>query len=317
MVKIYEKENDIFCEASGNNQNRLHLGFHYPRSLITRTQSIFGFNNFIKEYPNLSKKIKNNIYAIASDANNITDFGTYVQIMKSTNLKFKLLNPKKYKLFNVEGALSCKERMINSEKAKIFFKNKLYRNLVLNSEIKKIAKQKKKYVINNSSYDFVINCTWQQLKGFSNWNFNYEACLTFLYKPKFKNLPSITIMDGPFYTLYEWNKEFFNLYSVKSSILISTKNLVLAKKKIAQLDTKKKFLIRKKAEQGFEKFFPEFKKKFKFYGYLKTLKTIQNMQTHNRNVQVQEKNKFIDVLSGKIDHITIASKEVLKCVKKY
>jgi len=142
LVKIYEKENDIFCEASGNNQNRLHLGFHYPRSLITRTQSIFGFNNFIKEYPNLSKKIKNNIYAIASDANNITDFGTYVQIMKSTNLKFKLLNPKKYKLFNVEGALSCKERMINSEKAKIFFKNKLYRNLVLNSEIKKIAKKK-------------------------------------------------------------------------------------------------------------------------------------------------------------------------------
>jgi L-2-hydroxyglutarate oxidase LhgO len=36
-VKIYEERNDIFCGASGNNQNRLHLGFHYPRSLITRT----------------------------------------------------------------------------------------------------------------------------------------------------------------------------------------------------------------------------------------------------------------------------------------
>ena len=73
-----------------------------------------------------------------------------------------------------------------------------------------------------------------------------SSLLVFLYKPKFKNLPSITIMDGPFYPLYEWNKEFFNLYSVKDSKIITTKNLVLAKKKIAQLDTKKKFLLRKK-----------------------------------------------------------------------
>ena len=50
---------------------------------------------------------------------------------------------------------------------------------------------------------------------------------------------------------------------------------------------------------------------------LETIKTLENLQTHSRNVQVQENNKFIDVLSGKIDHITIASNEVLKCIKKY
>lgn len=31
-VRIFERENEIFNNASGNNQNRLHLGFHYPRS---------------------------------------------------------------------------------------------------------------------------------------------------------------------------------------------------------------------------------------------------------------------------------------------
>ena len=31
-VNIYEKNNDLLTEAGKNNQYRLHLGFHYPRS---------------------------------------------------------------------------------------------------------------------------------------------------------------------------------------------------------------------------------------------------------------------------------------------
>ena len=32
-VSVYEANNDILSGASANNQNRLHLGFHYPRDL--------------------------------------------------------------------------------------------------------------------------------------------------------------------------------------------------------------------------------------------------------------------------------------------
>ena len=35
-ISIFEKEDDIFKNGSGNNTNRLHLGFHYPRSKKTR-----------------------------------------------------------------------------------------------------------------------------------------------------------------------------------------------------------------------------------------------------------------------------------------
>ena len=31
-VKIFEKEKDILMGASGKNQFRCHLGFHYPRA---------------------------------------------------------------------------------------------------------------------------------------------------------------------------------------------------------------------------------------------------------------------------------------------
>ena len=58
-VKIFESKKKIFLGMSGYNTNRLHMGYHYPRSLITRKQSINGYNKFIKEYPNLYKKITN------------------------------------------------------------------------------------------------------------------------------------------------------------------------------------------------------------------------------------------------------------------
>jgi hypothetical protein len=71
--------------ASGNNQNRLHLGFHYPRSYKTRIQSIKGFNEFVKKYPKFSNKIEKNLYFIANHNKNITDFDTYKSIMKSSD----------------------------------------------------------------------------------------------------------------------------------------------------------------------------------------------------------------------------------------
>ena len=46
----------------------------------------------------------------------------------------------------------------------------------------------------------------------------------FLYKQKKTiNEDCLTIMDGPFFTLYKWNRSFYNLYSVKK-ILDSKKN---------------------------------------------------------------------------------------------
>ena len=58
-IKVFEKQKDIFLGASGNNQNRLHLGYHYPRSYVTREQSRNCFDKFKKFYPQLiNKKIK-------------------------------------------------------------------------------------------------------------------------------------------------------------------------------------------------------------------------------------------------------------------
>ena len=89
-VKIFEKNKNIFSGMSGNNSNRLHKGFHYPRSYETRDQCRKSFNAFKKVYPTLSKKINKNIIGIHK--NSIIDFETYKQILKQTNLDFGIYN---------------------------------------------------------------------------------------------------------------------------------------------------------------------------------------------------------------------------------
>ena len=315
-VVIYEKEKDIFLGASGANQNRLHLGFHYPRSFVTREQSKKGYKLFIKTYPDLSKKVNKNIYAIAKDKKNIIDFKSYLEIIKSSKLFFKKTDPKKIGLKNIEGAIVCKERLIDLDAAKKFFKKKLNNKIIFKTEIKKIQKNGNYYIIKKKKYDYVINCSWQQFKPNPEWELSYEPCLTFLYKPKYKNLPSLTIMDGPFYTLYEWKKGLFNLYSVLDSRIVTTKNLIYAKKILNNLNIANQKMIKTKVENKFNNFYPNFRKNFKFSGYLKSLRTIENTQTHNRELKIKCKNNFIDVLSGKIDHIHLAEKKIFKCLKK-
>ena len=63
-VEIFEKNKNLIAEAGKNNQYRLHLGFHYPRSLETIKQTQKGSKIFINEFKKFISKPKRNIYLI-------------------------------------------------------------------------------------------------------------------------------------------------------------------------------------------------------------------------------------------------------------
>jgi len=56
-VSIYEKNNSFFQGTSYNNQNRLHLGYHYARSFKTRELCKNTFERFINDYSFLVKNV--------------------------------------------------------------------------------------------------------------------------------------------------------------------------------------------------------------------------------------------------------------------
>ncbi len=316
-IQIFEKGKDIFENASGNNTNRLHLGFHYPRSIKTRKMSSDGYKKFMKQYPNLSIKLQENIYAIADDSKNKTSSNTFKNSMIKSKLKFKEYEVSKTDLKNVIKTFNTNERQIDHYKAKNFFLSKLKKNIFLKHNIKKISKVDKQYKVNNQLFDYVINCTGQQSFELNNLNLTYEHCVISLYKSKKKNHKSYTIMDGPYYTLIRWNKNMFVLYSVKNSRLLISKNYKKVEKSYLNFKTKDEKKIKENLVKGFFKFYPNFKNNFKFVKNLHMIRTIIKNKKDARICLVKSKNNFINVVSGKIDHIFYAFDEVLKCIKTY
>lgn len=316
-VLVYEKEKEIFYGASGNNQNRLHLGFHYPRSFLTRKQSKEGFKLFKKKYPSFSSKIKNNLYAISKRTETIIDFETYLQILKSSGLSYKRLDQNKYGIKNISGLIKCDEEFINTERAKIFFLKKLKNKIKFNFEVKNYKKINDKFLIGEHKFDFLINCTWQQLLPQKKWDLSYELCISALYKKKTKNLEAITIMDGPFYTLYPYRKNISNLYSVKHSRYKTSFKFDLINKKLKNIKNSDLTKIRYTIEKEFIEYYPNFKKEYKFVNFLKTCRTLVNKKNDSRDYKLIYKNGIFNVLSGKIDHIFLASNDIKKCIKNF
>ena len=125
-VNIFEKNSDILGEASGNNQFRLHLGFHYARHNRTRIQSRDGYARFTERYPTLSKPISNNLYVVPK-YDSLVDFDTYRLIMFSSGIHFQELRKNEWPeyLKDVDGVLKVDEHVLLIEEARKHFKQKL------------------------------------------------------------------------------------------------------------------------------------------------------------------------------------------------
>ena len=48
-ITIIDEKHDIFEGSSSNNQNRLHLGFHYPKCDITKNKCKLYYTKFLNK----------------------------------------------------------------------------------------------------------------------------------------------------------------------------------------------------------------------------------------------------------------------------
>src|SRR3990167_7772307 len=100
-VAIIEKESDIFQKASSINQARVHGGYHYPRSFMTATRSLFNYGRFIHNFREAIVDDIEHVYAIAKygSKTNVKQFynmfkriGAPIQHASNILIK-KLFNP--------------------------------------------------------------------------------------------------------------------------------------------------------------------------------------------------------------------------------
>ncbi|MEZ9259975.1 FAD-dependent oxidoreductase [Vibrio splendidus] len=313
-VTIFEKSNSSISGASKKNQNRLHLGFHYPRCHQTRMQSKEGFNWFIEHYEHLTRKINRNYYAVSSN-DSLIDFDTFKIIMNGSGLDFKeKVKPNTF--LNISNVIECDERVIRNDLASNYFNNILKDNIIFNTYVD-LNNEDVIEALNNK-YDYIIDCSWGTARKIEGLSYFYEPCIYFYYRKKSKEEEfALTIMDGKHYSLYPYYDDIYTLTSVEHTPLGQYDHINDALVKMAgcknnnKLTREKQYLF----EKEFSTFYPEFLECFEFVSCEFSLKTKIHSATDFRGCIVQKADQIISVFSGKIDTLHIAEKAIFEAIE--
>jgi hypothetical protein len=306
-VSLYEKNQNLFQETSYNNQNRLHLGYHYARSFKTRELCKNTFDRFLSEYSFLVKDVPNNWYCIES-SKSIVDYGTYLQIFKG-NDHYEVPNIFK----NVEGVLNTNEKQIDFEAAYEFFNYELG-SLHIQSEI---SKQELKSL--SKRYDLVIDCTNNHLEHKHKTNSFFETTVSYLYK-KIKPTPfdAITMVDGDFFSIYPYKDDLYTVTDVKHTPIKRFKSSKPIKK-YNEAIKKNNFLLNnsKEIEKKILKYYPEFLDTFKYNGYFLSTKSKIISGSDHRYPIIVPKNNIIHCFTGKIQGIYIIEDYITSYINNF
>ena len=303
-VTIIEKNNNIFDNSSYYNQNRLHLGYHYCRNYNTRKLCKQKYERFLEKYQLLVDDIDKNYYVISN--NSILDYQTFINIYNYEKYDFEILE--NIYLDNIDGnIIDVKEKIINSEKAKSYFKEEL-KNItqIFNTKVANYTKLDNKIMVeteNKDIYecDILLDCTYNQL-GLSKKKYIYENTISLLFEKKKESfLNALTIMDGEFSSLYPRDilNNIYTLTDVENTPLIKS----ICYKDIENYQITENIIlnVKEKMIKKIELYYPDFQDNFQYKGYFLSKKTKMLSFSDSRDITVEEIEKnVLTVNCGKI-----------------
>ena len=304
-VSVFEKEKDILMGASGKNQFRCHMGYHYPRSYETIEECKKSFEDFNRYFSKCYIR-SNNYYAI-SKKNSLTDFETYLKVLKKNKLKFKICNHELIKKNKIDGIIKVDEKLININSVKKEFK-KLVKNLGIKIYLNKTIIVDEEF-LNKSDYVFL--CTYDNnnnnLKSFNTNKkaYYYQLVEKILIKPpQAYRQNSFVILDGPFMCIDPYYKTNLSvLGSVKDSVIMSkkgkyhnfVKNYKNLNSKYQQYLPKLKF---EKIKSKFQNYFHGFENTKYHKSFIVVRCTKKNKNDERITELISDKN-LINIFSGK------------------
>jgi hypothetical protein len=236
-IDLVEAAGDIMQLASRVNHNRIHLGYHYLRSIQTAEQSIEGLLSFLFNYGKAVVHQLPNYYAIAKKGSKTTP-AEFLTFCDNVGIGYDNEFPDK-KFLNremIEDCFKVPEPVWDYEKLKKIILSNLRQakvNLLLNTSctgLKQLPDQTFEAHFNCSvkQYDVVINTTYSNINKINQYLGVPQKQLLFenVIIPVFKYASGpigLTVMDGPFCSVMPRGnvKNEFLLYNVKESVVQS------------------------------------------------------------------------------------------------
>ncbi len=236
-VIVLEQENEAFSRATYINQARIHMGYHYPRSISTAMKSAHYFQRFVEDYSFCIHSEFSQIYATSSHFS-WTDAKEFRKFCADASIPcLDMPVARFFKAGVCDGAFLTKEYTYDAQILKDYFLQELesYSNvtLLMGHDIQRIIKGSQVYEVISSfegketCYEapFVLNATYasvnqvlQKIEGATPelFGLKYELCEIILCKVdgNLKDI-GITVMDGPFFSIMPFGKtDYHSLTSV-------------------------------------------------------------------------------------------------------
>lgn len=301
-VRLKELKSRLFAGASGNNPARLHQGVHYPRSGLTINDCIEQEPLFLNTYGKFTSKVSQNIYAVA-DEGSFVDFRAYTRMIEGSVPFIILVDPKRLGLQHVEGAIQVHEQHIVIDEVREHFE-------VLLKDVVEYGSN----TYNSDDYDWVIDCTFNALSGEDLAVDRYEPCLVVLLKGPVET--AVTIMDGPFPSLYPWN-ENAGLCSLSSALLtpLSKSLRTYGAAKLVMEQTDQAFLVdrSKRMIAQMAHYYPAVMRNYQLAETRLSIRAMPSSAADARLCNVfRAGERLLRVYAGKISAIFKAEQEVMR-----
>lgn len=224
-VLVLEYDSAAFRRATYVNQARVHMGYHYPRSLSTAMKSAGYFRRFVEDFGFCIHDKFHQIYA-TSDKFSWTNAEQFMEFCKVAGIKCEEIAVSKYfKPGMCDGAFLTEEYTYDAGILRQFYEDQLsgQSQVTIQYEVRieKILKGNHVFEVwlsDGSCVEapFVLNATYASVnqlidrtEGMSKEYFDlkYELCEIILCEPS-KALEGIgiTVMDGPFFSIMPFGK---------------------------------------------------------------------------------------------------------------
>ncbi len=308
-VAVFEQHARPLHEASGNNQFRLHLGFHYPRHHQTRVQSRDGFMRFTERYPQLSREVAENIYAVPRE-DSLIDFATYRLIMTSSGIDYREVGETSVRLEGVDGLMLAGERVLLIDRARQYFTERLGDCLHLGARVDRVSQRLDGVYLGGRRYDFAVDATWGHRAGLPM-RFYYEPTLLLYYETD-GPFPAVTLVDGPLCSVYP--TEDPGLYTLSSVPYTPLGRFDSAAEARRERDAVGGAVIADRTrlmEGQISRYLPEFRERFRFVGPQLSIKSKPVGRFDDRSCYVFQDGRVFSVMSGKIDTVFFATERIL------
>ncbi|MDB4390913.1 FAD-binding oxidoreductase [Akkermansiaceae bacterium] len=326
-VLLVEKESEILTGASRFNQNRLHLGYHYPRSRETALQAIESYHDFSARFSSAIRKGKESLYCV-SKSDSLVSFEEYVQFCDDLELDYKVLPTCSFKeslnldlvhdhiistneaVFDIDVIKRNLERFVRNSNVEVAYKTKVKKILV--------GERGNNILVENGKFvqgGIIINCTYSEInKLFEEREFQIPLKFQNVILPLINcgvKIPAMTIMDGPFCSILPkgLTEETYILSNVGTSVLQEKSDVT----ELKQLDSYDKKFFAQAVYESCLNYFPVLKKASVIDSWVvrKALTTNKD-DRRTTNVHRLPGTRIYAVLQGKVSTSRLVFEEIIK-----